>query len=54
MALEAWEDTQALLLTERPLSWSRRDVVTALDSISRRSRQVERILEASMVRFCFL
>lgn len=53
MALEAWEEAQALLLTKRPLSWSRRDVVTALDSLSRRSRQVERILEASMVSFVF-
>lgn len=57
VALGAWEDVQTLLSRypppppplPRPWSRSRLEMAATLDAVARRARQVERILEASMV-----
>lgn len=50
VALEAWQETRVLLSEDLRRLRTQGGVITALDALARRARQVERILEASMVR----
>lgn len=49
MVLEAWERTRAVLARWPPSLQSLSSDVAELEALSRRSRQVERIVDASMV-----